>query len=109
MLLINFEINIILTQSVICASSEGNRVATFAITDTKLDVPYVTLSTQDNIKLLPKLKSGFKFTINWSNYQSKVTVETRNQYLDYLIDPSFRRVNRCFVYHLKIMKNEKDT
>ena len=48
---------------------------TFTITDTKLYVPVVALSTQDNAKLLQRLKSGFKRTINWSKYQSKVTVQ----------------------------------
>ena len=45
--------------------------ATFSITDTKLYVLVVTLSTQDNAKLLEKLKTGFKGTINWYRYQSK--------------------------------------
>ena len=35
--------------------------------------------------------------INWYKYQSKVTIQTRNRYLDYLIDPSFQGVNRLFV------------
>ena len=48
---------------------------TFTITDTKRYVPVVALSTQDNAKLLQRLKSGFKRTINWSKYQSKVTVQ----------------------------------
>ena len=72
------------------------QVATFAITNTKLYVLVVTLSTQDHTKLLDQLKSGFKRTINWNKYQSKFTMQARNQYLDYLIDPSFRGVNRLF-------------
>ena len=43
------------------------------------------------------MKSGFKKTINWNKYQSKITVLERNQYLDYLIHPSFQGVNRLFV------------
>ena len=43
-------------------------VPTFSITDTKLYVPIVTLSTEDNAKLLLQLKSGFKLTINWNEY-----------------------------------------
>ena len=42
--------------------------ATFLINDTKLYVPVVNLSIQDNIKLLEQLKSGFKRTINWNKY-----------------------------------------
>ena len=61
----------------------------FVITDTKLYVPVITLSTQDNAKLLKKLKSGFKRTINWNKYQSKMSTERQNNYLDYSIDPSF--------------------
>ena len=50
----------------------GNEVATFSTTDTKLYVLFVTSSTQDNAKLLEQLKSGFKRTINWNKYQSKI-------------------------------------
>ena len=67
------------------------------MTDTKLFVPVVTLSTQDNAKLLQQLKSGFKRTINWNKYQSKPESLRRNQYLNYLINPSFQGVNRLFV------------
>ena len=48
---------------------------TCSITDTKLHVPVVTLSTQDNAKVLEQLKSGFKRTINWNKYQSKLSTE----------------------------------
>ena len=61
--LINCEVNLILTWSrscVIVSSNDANQIATFAITDTKLYVPVVTLSTQDNAQLLQQLKSGFK-------------------------------------------------
>ena len=64
MLLINHEINLILTWSENCAISSATRKITFAITDTKLYAPIVTLSTQDNAKLLEQLKSSFKRTIN---------------------------------------------
>ena len=55
-----------------------NQVPTFTITDTKLYVSVVILSTQDNGKLLQQLKSGFKRTINWNKYQLKVTTRERN-------------------------------
>ena len=74
-----------------------SKVQTFEITDTKLYVPVVTLSTQDNVKLLDQLKSDFKRTINWNKYQSKAAIQARNQYLDYLIGSSFQEVNRLFV------------
>ena len=46
---------------------------------------------------MQQLKSGFKRTINWNKYQSKVTIQAPNPYLDYLIDLSFQGVNRLFV------------
>ena len=52
------------------------------MTDTKLCAPVVTLSTQDNAKLLQQLKSGFKRTINWNKYHPKAALERQNQYSD---------------------------
>ena len=80
-----------------CVLSNGTRATTFAITDTKLYVPVLTLSIQDNTKLLQQLKSGFKRTINWNKYQRKVSQEKQNQYLDFLINLSFQGVNGLFV------------
>ena len=70
---------------------------TFEITDTKLYVPVVTLSTQENTKLLQQLKSGFKRVINWNKYLSKPELLTRNLNLNHLVEPSFQGVNRLFV------------
>ena len=53
--------------------------------------------TQNNAKRLEQLKSGFKGIINWDKYQSEVSPERINQYLDILIAPSFQEVNRLFV------------
>ena len=97
MLLINCEINLILTRSEDCVISSANWETKFKITDTKLYVPVVTLLTQNNAKLLLQLQWGFRRTINWNKYQMKVSTEGVNQYLDFLIDPSFQRVNRLFV------------
>ena len=51
----------------------------FSITDTKIYIPVVTLSTQDNAKLLDQLKSGFKRTINWNKYHTKVSTEDKTK------------------------------
>ena len=72
-------------------------MGTFAITDTKLYVPVVTLSTQDNEKLLEQLKSGFKRVINWNKYLSKTELLVQHPNLNLLIEPSFQGVNRLFV------------
>ena len=58
--LINCEVNLILTWSSICVITDSNGAGTFAITDTKLYVPVLTLSAQENTKFLQQLKSGFK-------------------------------------------------
>ena len=73
-------------------------VLTFEITDTKLYVPVVTLSKENDIKLLEQLKSGFKRTIKWNKYRSQMTIQPQNNNLNYLIDPTFTNVNRLFVF-----------
>ena len=82
---------------VLLSNAAANQATTFEITDTKLYVPVVTLSIQDNAKLLKQLKSGFKRIINWNKYQSKTSVQIQNQYLDHLVDPSYQGANRLFV------------
>ena len=69
--LINCEVNLILTWSSTCVITNSTGAGRFAITDTRLYVPAVTLSTQENTKLLQQLKSGFKRVINWNKYLSK--------------------------------------
>ena len=100
MSLINWTISLMLTWSANCVllfNAAANEATTFEITDTKPYVPVVTLSIQDNTKLLKQLKSGFKRIINWNKYQSKTSVQTQNQYLDHLVDPSYQGANRLFV------------
>ena len=71
--------------------------ATFAINDCKLYVPVVTLSKDDEIKLLANLKSGFTREIKWNKYRSQMSTEAANNNLNILIDPTFTNVNRLFV------------
>ena len=71
--------------------------ATFSITNCKLYVPAVTLSKDDEIKLLTNLKSGFKREIIWNKYRSQMTTEAVNNNLNILIDPTFTNVNILFV------------
>ena len=96
MLLTNCGINLILTWPANCFIIDApveNQVPTFTISDY---VPAVTLSTQDNAKLLQQLKLGLKRPVNWNKHQLTITVQERNRYLDYLIDPIFG-VNKLFV------------
>ena len=67
----------------------------------QLYAPIVTLLTQENIKLLKWLESGFRRTINWNKYLVKITNQARNRYLNYLVDPSFQGVKRIFVLPFK--------
>ena len=60
----------------------------YKITETKLYVPVVTLSTQDNAKLLKQLKSGFKRTINWNKFELNPKTYAQNRYLNHLINRS---------------------
>ena len=71
--------------------------ATLAINDCKLYIPEVTLSKDDEIKVLTNLKSGFKREIIWNRYRSEMTTEAVNNNLNLLIDPTFTNVNRLFV------------
>ena len=98
--LINCEVNLILIWSancVIVSTNIANQGATFTVTETKLYFPVVTLSTQDNPKLLTQSKSGFKRTINWNKYLSKPELLAQNPSLDHLVEPSFKGINRLFV------------
>ena len=69
--------------------------AIFQIIDTKLYV--VSLSKENDIKLLEQLKSGFKRTIKWNKYRSQMTIQPQNNNLNYLIDPTFTNPNKLFV------------
>ena len=79
--------------------------AAFKITDCKLYVPVVTLSAEDDNELLEQLKTGFKRTIEWNKYRSGMSNQTKNNNLNYLIDPTFTNANRLFVL---IFENEDD-
>ena len=109
--LINCEVELILTCVLISkatreANYDANPVvckignpenAIFQITDTKLFDPVVTLSKENDTKLLEQLKTGFIRTIKQSKYRSQMTVQPQNNNLNYLIDPTFTNVNRLFV------------
>ena len=87
--LMNCDNYLILTWAPNCVISSATGSITFAITDTKLYIPVVTQSSQDDSKLLQQLKSGFKRAINWNKHKSKLSTKAQNRCLDYLIDPSF--------------------
>ena len=59
------------------------------------------MSINDNIKLLENIKQGFKRTISWDKYRSEITTQTKNNNLNYLIDPTIGNINRPLVLLLK--------
>ena len=71
---------------------------TFTITDAKLYVPVVTLSIEDNAKLMKLLNEGFKRFVYWNKYKV-IPNKTYNQnsYIRKLLDASFQGVKRLFV------------
>ena len=98
-LLNNCEVNLILTWSANCTiiyTDTADQIPTFTITETKLYNSVVTLSTQDNAKLLPQLKPGFKRRINWNKHMAGINIG-RNPDLKHLVEQSFQGVNRLFV------------
>ena len=63
-------------------------------------------SINDNVKFLENIKQGFKRTISWNKYRSKITTQPNNNNLDYLIDPAFRNINRLFILSFKNGDND---
>ena len=80
--------------------------ATFQINNAKLYVPVVTLSINDIIKFLENIKQEFKRTISWNKDRSEITTQPKSNNLDYLIDPTFRNINRLFVLSFKNGDND---
>ena len=110
---INYEVSLTLSWSENCVlTSKATREASnnplvlginnptnavFKITDCKLHAPVVTLSAENNNKLLEQLKTRFKRTITWNKYISEMSNQARNNNLNYLTDQTFTNVSRLFV------------
>ena len=125
--LVNCEVSLTLTWSKNCVStSMEKRVLTaaqggnpevcddsptdakFKIPDCKLYVPVVTLSAENDNKLLQQLRRGFKRTIKWNKHRSEMSNQTINNNLSYLIDPTFTNVNRLSVLSFKNDGNDDE-
>ena len=66
------------------------------------------MSIENDIKLLEQLKTGFKITIKWNKYRSQMTIQPKNNNLNYLIDRTFTNVNRLFVSSFPRNNNTDD-
>ena len=71
--------------------------ATFQINSAKLYVAAATLSINDHIEILENINQEFRRTISWNKYRSEIRTQTKNSNLDYLSNPTFRKINRLFV------------
>ena len=87
--------------SSVLVAAEAQTTTTFQINKAKLYVPVATLSINDNINFLENIKQVFKRTISWNKCRSEITTQPKNNNLDYLIDPTFRNINRLFVLSFK--------
>ena len=81
--------------------------ATFQINNAKLYVLAITLPINDNIKFLGNIKQRFKRKISWNKYRSEITAQPKNNKLDYLIDQTFRNINRLFDFSFKNGDNDR--
>ena len=96
--LINCKVHLELNWIEDCILSSAGNSTKFEITDAKLHVPIVTLSTKDSVNLTKQLSEGFKRSAYWINYQAnpaKVIEKGKNLYE--LFNPSFQGVRRLFV------------
>ena len=97
--LINCKIKLNLTWKKECVLSTGAGEVVFIINDTKLYVPVVTLSKEDNKDFIEQQNKGFQRSIYWNEYKTKQINENADanvfKYIN--LDPSFQGVNRLFV------------
>ena len=107
---LKWDTNCVITSDQVGQSLDGGNTAaptgaTFTINNCKLYVPVVTLSKDDEIKLLTNLKSGFTREIKWNKYRSQMSTEAANNNLNILIDPTFTNVNILFILAYLIDNN----
>ena len=109
--LINCKIHLELnwTKNCVFSSADGNGGdVSFKITETKLYVPIVILSTKDNVNLTKQLNEGFKSSVYWNEYASKIETKAadNNNVTRFPLDASFQGVNRLFVLAFYNINND---
>ena len=109
--LINCKIHLELnwTRNCVLSIADGNGGdVSFKITETKLYVPIVTLTTKDNVDLTKQLNEGFKRSVYWNKYVSKIETKAadNNNVTRFLLDASFQGVNRLFVLAFNNIDND---
>ena len=76
------------------------------INNAKLYVQVVALSINDNVRFLENIKQGFKRSVSWKKYRPEVITQWKNINLNYVIDPTFRNINRLFNFSFKNGDND---
>ena len=87
------------TKDCVLSSVANDNATSFKITSTKLCVHIVTVSTKHNVNLTKQLKEGFKRSIYWNEYKSKIETKVADDNIvtRFPLDASFQGVNRLFV------------
>ena len=101
LLLINYEVELDLSWTKDCVLTEHHYNITgvsYKITSSKFHVSAVTLSINDNIKVLENLKRKLKKTIFWNKYRYEITAQRKNNNLHCIIDPPFTNINSCLFF-----------
>ena len=112
--LINCKIKLNLTWKKECVLSTDAGDAVFIINDTKLYVPVVTLSKEDNKDFIEQQNKGFQRSIYWNEYKTKekskdVNANNANIVRYISLDPSFQGVNRLFIMAYSRLNNNQPT
>ena len=108
--LIGCKIKLNLTWEKECVLSTDDGNAVFIINDTKMYVPVVTLSKEDNKDFIEQQNKGFQRSIYWNEYKSKEQNEDGNNTTKYIsLDPSFQGVNRLFLMAYSRADNNQPT
>ena len=71
--------------------------ATFQTNNAKLFVPVITLCINNNFKFSENMKQGFKRITSWNKYRPGIIAQPKSNNFNYMIDPTFRNINRLFV------------
>ena len=108
--LINCKIHLELEWLKNCVLSNVAGASKFIIKDTKLYVPVVTLSKEDNKDFIEQQNKGFQRSIYWNEYLIKETNQNvhANVYKTFNVDPSFQGVNRLFVMAFRYNNANRD-
>ena len=100
------ELDLKWTRNCVLIEEDDITSISFIITKPKLYIPVVTLLIIDNIKYSENIRQGPKRTSYWNKHRSEIATQPKSNNLDYLIDPTFRNMNRLFILSFKNDEND---